>query len=237
MRSSIRTLSLITCCVLIAGCSSAFRLFSPSLKLSSTVVDYDGSGVYGVEVKVIDGVEREVGADTTDANGGFRIELTNYNKEGKYELIVAKDLIVEAHREPLDLASGGNPVPPQIEVSVLGAVRGLIQNTVETPVVAANVAILTEDGEEYDNTDTRSGGVFGLGYLEPGEYKLRIFDPRYLPSESPYFEIGKGEIKDVGSLLIERVPLGGISAIDLKKENKWTTISITPKTEGRLQER
>lgn len=129
MRSSIRILYLITCYVLIAGCSS-------TLKLSSTVVtevDSDSLKVVrGLEVKVIDRVERVVGVDTTDVDGDFLIELTDYDREGEYTLVIAESLLVEASSYPLDLTSGENPLSPRIKVSVLGAVRGVVQDRKDT---------------------------------------------------------------------------------------------------------
>ena len=54
MRPSVGIPCLVICSILIAGCISAFRFFRPSLKLSSTVVDDDDIGVYGVNASVHD---------------------------------------------------------------------------------------------------------------------------------------------------------------------------------------
>ncbi|WP_343249308.1 carboxypeptidase regulatory-like domain-containing protein [Diplocloster hominis] len=136
------------------------------------VTDVNGKPVEGAEVVIKDQGGKELGKDTTDANGDYQIPNV---PDGSHSITIEKDGKTE--NGSVDITEGGQKVEgdKNAQIQAGGAsVEGTITDKDGNPISDAEVTVKDENGKELGKDITDQNGHYEITNIPDGEHSLTV---------------------------------------------------------------
>ena len=136
------------------------------------ITDVNGKPVEGAEVVIKDQDGKELGKDTTDANGDYLIPNV---PDGSHNITVEKDGKTETGS--VDITEGGQKVEgdKNAQIQAGGAsVEGTVTDKDGKPIVDAQVTIKDDKGTELGKDKTNQNGHYEIPNIPDGEHSLTV---------------------------------------------------------------